>query len=164
MIELRYIGRKAWAVDPVGHSGVSWEGPGDVQPVPLSAARKILNHPDEWELANPEDASRLEVNTSHQTTDEHGKVVEVDDADLQRPIEKMSRAELKVYAKLKYGRDIPANMARAQMIDQIEEFEKMVNPVNTLLPELDETPKVDAPAQPPAPVETPPVDPTIAPQ
>jgi hypothetical protein len=142
MIELRYIGRKAWAIDPVGGTGTVWDGNGDVQAVTVGAARKILKHPDEWELANPDDASRLEVNTLHHTIDEDGKPTEVDDADLAKPVERMTRAELKVFAKLKFGRDIPATMSRAHMIDQIEEFEKTVNPVNALLPDLDETPQV----------------------
>ena len=141
MIELRYIGRKAWAVDPVAGTPTVWDGPGDIQGVSVGAARKILRHPDEWELANPEDASRLEVNTSHTTTDEEGHLVEVDDADLKKPVDKMSRAELKVYAKTKFGRDVSASTSRAHLIDQIEEFEKTLNPVNSMLPDLDETPK-----------------------
>lgn len=140
MIDIRYIGRKEWAVDPVAGSGVVWDGAGDVQPMTIAQARKILNHPDEWELADPDDASRLEVQTLHQTVDDQGKTIEVDDQDLQKPIEKMSRSELKVYAKMKYGRDIPANMSRAHMIDQIEDFEKTVNPVNTLTPDPDLAP------------------------
>jgi hypothetical protein len=163
MIELRYIGRKDWAVDPVGGSCVIWNGNGDVQPVPLKAARKILKHPDEWELANPEEAARLEVNTTHVTTDETGALTEVDDADLKKPLEKMTRAELKVYAKLTFDRDIPATMPKSNMIDTIEEFERDLNRVNTMTPDLDETPKIDAPEAPPV-VEAPFVDPTISAQ
>jgi hypothetical protein len=136
MIDIRYIGRKAWAIDSVGQSGIVWDGQGDVKPVPVGAARKILKHPDEWELANPDDASRLHVNTAHHATDEEGKLVEVDDADLKKPIEKMSRVELKVYAKLKFGKDIDARSARAHLIDQVEEFERTANPVNTMAPEF----------------------------
>lgn len=132
MIEIRYIGRKAWAVDPVAGSGVVWDGHDDVQPMTISQARKILKHPDEWELANAEDASRLEVQTLHQTLDEHGKTTEVDEQDLAKPVDKMTRSELKVHAKLKYGRDIPATMSRAHMLDAIEEFEKTVNPINSM--------------------------------
>ncbi|RQS39773.1 hypothetical protein [Burkholderia sp. Bp8990] len=152
MIDIRYIGRKEWAIDPVAGSGVVWEGSGDVQEMTVTQARKILKHPDEWELANPDDAGRLEVQTVHQTLDEDGKPTEVDEKDLEKPIERMTRSELKVYAKLKYGRDIPANMSRAHMIDQVEEFEKTLNPVNTLVPTLDETPVVAdaAPAEAPA--------------
>lgn len=163
MIELRYIGRKPWAVDPVGGSSAIWNGNGDVQPVPLKSARKILKHPDEWELANPDDAHRLEVNTTHVTLDEEGKLTEVDDADLKKPLEKMTRAELKVYAKITFDRDIPATMAKSNMIDTIEEFEKDLNRVNTMTPDLDETPKIDAPAAAPV-ADSPAADPTITAQ
>lgn len=135
MIELRYIGRKAWAIDPVGGSGACWNGTGDVQGVSVSAARKILKHPDEWELANPEDAPRLEMNTAHQATDEDGKTVEVDDSDLNKPIERMSRVELKVYAKLRFGKDLDARTARGQLLDQVEELQRTANPVNMTIPE-----------------------------
>lgn len=141
MIELRYIGRKAWAVDPVAGSGTIWNGPDDVQQVTVSVARKILKHPDEWQLANDGDAHLLEVSTLHSTTDEEGYLVEVDDADLKKPLEKMSRAEMKVFAKLKFGRDLDPTQPRAHMINAIEEFELTLNTVNTLLPSLDETPK-----------------------
>lgn len=168
MIELRYIGRKAWAIDPVGGSGVIWDGKGDVQGVSVNAARKILKHPDEWELANPEDASRLEVNTAHQTVDEDGKNVEIDDADLKKPFEKMSKAELKVYAKLRFGRDLSMSASRATLADQVEEFEKTLNTVNQAVPQSElagATPGADTPAEPAAaPVADPVVDPTIAPQ
>lgn len=135
MIELRYVGRKAWAIDPVGGSGTVWNGNGDVQGVPVSAARKILRHPDEWELANPEDASRLEVNTAHHATDEDGKTVEVDDSDLNKPIDKMSRVELKVFAKLRFGKDLDARTARGVLLDQVEELQRTANPVNMTIPE-----------------------------
>lgn len=152
MIEIRYIGRKEWAVDPVAGSGVVWDGNGDVQPMTVSQARKILKHPDEWELANPDDASRLEVLTLHQTVDENGKPAEVDEQDLAKPVDKMTRTELKVHAKLKYGRDIPATMSRAHMLDQIEEFEKTVNPINSMPSEaeLEQGPEAELPQGPQA--------------
>ncbi|MEJ0004365.1 MAG: hypothetical protein WDN30_14055 [Pararobbsia sp.] len=140
MIEIRYVGRKPWAVDNVAHTGTIWCALNDVQAVPPGAARRLLKHPDQWELANPEDEALLAV-AIHTTTDKDGKQIEVDEADLKKPLEKMTRAELKVYAKTHFNREVNASQPRTVLLDLVDELERTANRVNTLVPDLDETPK-----------------------
>jgi len=50
-IFLKYVGKKPFAIDSIGGTGVIWEGNGDIQPVPEGVAEKLLKHPDQWERA-----------------------------------------------------------------------------------------------------------------
>lgn len=47
---IRYIGGKARKTDNLYGTGVTWYGPGDVQEVPISKARKFLAHANVWAL------------------------------------------------------------------------------------------------------------------
>lgn len=48
---LKYVGKKPFAIDSIGGTGVVWNGNGDIQPVPEPVADKLLKHPDQWVLA-----------------------------------------------------------------------------------------------------------------
>lgn len=48
---LKYVGKKPFAIDSIGGTGVVWNGNGDIQPVPEETAEKLLKHPDQWALA-----------------------------------------------------------------------------------------------------------------
>lgn len=52
-VYLRYVGKKPWSVDSIGGTGTIWNGNGDIQPVPAEVAEKLINYPDQWELAEP---------------------------------------------------------------------------------------------------------------
>jgi hypothetical protein len=49
---IRYVGLKRFKVDNVAKTGISWAGPGDVQPVPRNAVARLLQHPDVWRMAD----------------------------------------------------------------------------------------------------------------
>ena len=48
---LKYVGKKPFAIDSIGGTGVVWNGNGDIQPVPEETAEKLLKHPDQWARA-----------------------------------------------------------------------------------------------------------------
>lgn len=50
---LRYVGKKPFAIDSVGGTGVLWNGHGDIQEVPNTVGEKLLAYPDQWEEAVP---------------------------------------------------------------------------------------------------------------
>lgn len=127
MIAIKYVGRKTFCYDTVAHTGKTWSGPGDVQEVSAPQARHLLKYPDQWALANPDDAANLDHIVSILTTDEDGANVTVEESDLKKPLEKMSRAELKVYAKVHFNKDLDARQSRTLMLNQVEEFEQTLN-------------------------------------
>ena len=55
-VYLKYVGRKDWTVDSITGSGVTWNGHGDIQPVPEKSAERLLKHPDQWELVSVREA------------------------------------------------------------------------------------------------------------
>ena len=57
-IFLKYVGKKPFAIDSIGGTGVIWEGNGDIQPVPEGVAEKLLKHPDQWERATSKAAEK----------------------------------------------------------------------------------------------------------
>lgn len=136
MIGIKYVGRKPFCFDRVAHSGKTWNGNGDVQDVTVAQARRLLKHPDEFALSNEADAVNLDHVVAIMTTDEDGKDVTVEESDLKKPLERMSRAELKVYAKVTFNKDLAATQSRKLMLDQIEEWQQTVNPSNTLAGDL----------------------------
>ena len=59
-IQVRYIGVKPRQTDCLAGTGTVWNGPGDVQTVPLKAWEKFSKHPTVYELVEgdePEAAS-----------------------------------------------------------------------------------------------------------
>lgn len=57
-VRVMYVGKKPRQTDTVGGTKTVWNGPGDVQEVPLSAWAKMTKHPDVWSL---DDGSRKAV-------------------------------------------------------------------------------------------------------
>lgn len=59
-VYLKYVGRKEWTIDSITKSGVSWNGYGDIQPVPEASAERLLKHPDQWALVSVREALAAE--------------------------------------------------------------------------------------------------------
>jgi hypothetical protein len=124
LIAVRYVGNKLAAYDNVARSGVTWNGKGDVQYVSDAQARALIKYPDQWVLADAGDQAAVMAPVSIQVTDEDGESVSIDPDDLGKPLEKMSKAELKAYAANKWGKELDARKSTKSLIDQIEEFER----------------------------------------
>lgn len=122
MIKIRYVGKKPFSFDNVAHSGKCWQGYGDTHDVTEAQAKMLLKHPDQWELANLEDTPAVEATPLMTVTDEDGDAVAVDIEALAKPLEKMTKAELKAYAKHYFGKDLDARKPTKLLIDQIEEL------------------------------------------
>jgi hypothetical protein len=52
-IALQYIGKKPRQTDTVAKTGIVWNGPGDVQRVPILEVSKFLAHPMVWAVHAP---------------------------------------------------------------------------------------------------------------
>jgi hypothetical protein len=124
LIAVRYVGNKLAAYDNVARSGVTWNGKGDVQQVTDAQAKVLIKYTDQWVLANAGDQAAVLAPVSIQVTDEDGASVSIDPDDLNKPLEKMSKAELKAYAANKWGQELDARKSTKALIDQIEEFER----------------------------------------
>ncbi len=124
MIKLVYVGKKPTAYDNIAHSGKTWNGHGDVQEVTDIQARMLLKFPDQWQLADEEDRPAVEHIESIKEIDEDGDQVIIDPDAFNKPLEKMSRAEMVAYAKNRWGKVLVVTMAKKLMIDQIEEWQR----------------------------------------
>lgn len=122
MVKIKYVGRKPFAFDNVAHSGKCWQGNGDIQEVTELQAKTLTRYPDQWELADAADVAAVIGPVHVAVEDEDGDTVAVDLAELNKPLEKMTRAELKAYAKHYFNEDIDARKSTKFLIDQIEEF------------------------------------------
>lgn len=122
-VKLRYVGKKLVAIDNVARTGITWNGNGDVQEVPDHAAKALLKFPDQWELADEGELEKAEVSDSVRVVDEDGDSVIVEQSDLSKPLERMSKTELKAFALSRYGKELDVKKSTKSLIDQIEEFE-----------------------------------------
>ena len=123
LIKIVYVGKKPIAYDNVAGSGKSWAGHGDVQEVTEAQAKKLLKFPDQWQLADAADVEALDAPVSTEVTGENGESVQVDNADLKKPLEKMNKTELTALAKQTWDKDLDPAMTKKAMIDQIEEWQ-----------------------------------------
>lgn len=131
LVDIKYVGKKPFALDNVAGSGKLWNGNGDVQTVTANQAKILLKYPDQWALANAEDATMvdqpvtIEVETG---TDDQGQaqVEQVDTESLGKPLERMTKPELVAFAKVKFNADLDVSKGKKALIDQIEE---LMNPV-----------------------------------
>lgn len=55
-VNVRYVGLKSRKQDTAAGTGIVWNGPGDVQAVPLKVWPALAKHADVWRLANEQDA------------------------------------------------------------------------------------------------------------
>ncbi|NSX14952.1 hypothetical protein HTY52_12790 [Cupriavidus taiwanensis] len=129
LIALAYVGKKPWTLDNVAGSGKAWNGPGDVQEVTVNQARRLLKHPDQWALANPEDAAIVSGEITVQLTAPNGETSEVPATVLKKPIEKMSKPELAAYALAELKLELAPALSKAAMINAIEEAQKGPEPM-----------------------------------
>lgn len=131
LVDIKYVGKKPFALDNVAGSGKLWNGKGDVQTVTAHQAKILLKYPDQWGLANAEDADlvakpvTVEIETG---TDAQGQTQteEVNAEALSKPLERMTKPELVALAKVKFNADLDVSKAKKALIDQIEE---LMNPV-----------------------------------
>lgn len=128
LIALRYVGKKPTAYDNIARSGKSWAGFGDVQEVTDAQAKLLLKYPDQWELVHERDRKAVEAPTSIQVQDEDGQGVSIDPDTLKKPLEHMSKTELKAYAFNLWGQELDARKSTKAMIDQIEEWANELEP------------------------------------
>lgn len=131
MVDIKYVGKKPFALDNVAGSGKLWNGAGDIQPVTQPQAKILLKYPDQWALAKAEDAAAVEQPVTMEVetgTDEQGEMQteQVDTEALDKPLERMSKPELVALAKVKFDADLDVTKAKKALIDQIEE---LMNPV-----------------------------------
>ncbi len=134
MVSLVYVGNKKQAFDNITKSGQSWDGPGDVKEVTAAQAKQLLRFPDQWALADREQTSAIvDVPTMITVVDEDGDAVLVDEAELSKPRERMTKAELIAYAQKHWGKELDPKLSKKLMIDQIDEWavteEEVVRPV-----------------------------------
>jgi len=124
LVKVAYVGKKPHAFDNISHSGKSWNGYGDVQSVTEQQAKQLLNHPDQWALVNEADRKAVEAPVVIHGTDEHGVAVTIEQSDLKKPLEKMSKAELMALANKTWGKSLDQTLSKKYMIDQIEEWQR----------------------------------------
>lgn len=119
LVQVVYVGRKPFAVDNVAQSGKQWAGNGDVQEVTAAQARVLVKYPDQWRLVSDADAAAVQAAAMVQQVTPDGDVVEVSQADLQKPLEKMSKTELMAVAQT-MGKELAPALSKKAMLDQIE--------------------------------------------
>lgn len=127
LIQLVYIGNKASAFDNIARSGVTWAGKGDIQFVTDVQAKQLLKYPDQWALANRSDQAAVDKPVSITVTGEDGEEEVVDPEAFKKPIEHMSKSELKGYAQNQWGKALDSRMSTKNMIDQIEEWSRDID-------------------------------------
>lgn len=122
LIAVRYIGRKPSAHDNVARSGKIWNGAGDIQYVTDVQARLLIKHELEWELVDQSDRKQVESPISLAVEDEDGFTVTVSPDSFKKPLERMSKSELKAFAKDKWNKDLDIRKSTKALIDQVEEW------------------------------------------
>lgn len=121
-VNIVYVGNKPHAFDNVAKSGKSWEGNGAVQQVTDKQAKILLKYPDQWALENEGDQAVVDTPNTVDSVGENGEAVVVNEEDLKKPLERMTKPELVAFAKDKWGKDLDVSLSKKLMIDQIEEW------------------------------------------
>lgn len=121
-VNIVYVGNKPHAFDNVAKSGKSWEGKGAVQQVTDKQAKILLKYPDQWALENEGDQAVVDTPNTVDSVGENGEAVVVNEEDLKKPLERMTKPELVAFAKDKWGKDLDVSLSKKLMIDQIEEW------------------------------------------
>lgn len=121
-VNIVYVGNKPHAFDNVAKSGKSWEGKGAVQQVTDKQAKILLKYPDQWALENEGDQAVVDTPNTVESVGENGEAVVVNEEDLKKPLERMTKPELVAFAKDKWGKDLDVSLSKKLMIDQIEEW------------------------------------------
>lgn len=137
LVPVVYVGNKPAAYDNIARSGKTWNGKGDIQEVTEPQAKLLMKFPDQWQLASADDLARVEHTEAIKVTDEDGDNVVIDPAAFKKPVEQMTKAELVAYAQDKWGKALNVNMAKKQLIDLIEEFERDLDTTVGVGPQAD---------------------------
>lgn len=58
-VKVKYVGVKPQKTDNVAGTGQVWNGPDDVQEVPIAAWAKLSKHPDIWQRVSDGDPNTL---------------------------------------------------------------------------------------------------------
>ncbi len=124
LVSLVYVGNKRAAYDNIARSGVTWNGKGDVQQVTETQAKLLCKFQDQWQPVTAADKAAVEAQHAISVVDEDGDTVQIDPDAFNRPLERMSKPELKAYAFNKWGKDLDARKSSKAMIDQIEEWDR----------------------------------------
>lgn len=110
MQPIRYIGVKPTKLDNVAGTGVTWNGPNDIQLVPDQAVPKLLLHPMVWELARAmpaepkteqEDPTKRTTTFTHVTEGE-GSQFRLQDGDTGEVVDLglMDEKDIKAFTRL----------------------------------------------------------------
>lgn len=129
LIKIAYVGNKPSAYDNVAKSGAVWTGKGDVQEVTQAQAKQLLKYPDQWALVDEADADAVQTSGTVTVTNEQGDAVDVTSADMNKPLEKMTKAELVALAQAKWGKELSVDKKKKDLIDAIEEFMRDLEPI-----------------------------------
>lgn len=129
LINIVYVGNKPTAYDNVAKSGKCWSGKGDVQEVTEAQAKQLIKYPDQWALANEADLEAVQTSGTVEVTNEDGEIVDVTNADMKKPLEKMTKAELVGLALAKWGKELSVDKNKKDLIDAIEEFMRDLEPI-----------------------------------
>lgn len=129
MIRVKYVGKKPFAVDNIARSGIVWNGHGDVQDCADGVARAVLAYPDQWVVADQEDAVRAAKEPMTIFLTPEGERLAFADADLKKNLEKMSADELRAYALRHYRKTFPPRMSTKRLLDEVEELIKGMDPL-----------------------------------
>ena len=121
-IAVRYVGKKPVAFDNVANSGKSWNGHGDVQEVTPAQAKTLTGYADQWQLADGVELE--EVQTTINVPTGNDESVDVTGEEIDGDIHAMTKPQLMAYAKHMLDKELKPVMAKAEMIDQIEEWQK----------------------------------------
>jgi len=128
MAQVKYIGRKATAIDNVANSGVMWNGNGDVQAVTDRQARILVKYADQWTLAEESDSILLKKEPVMAFINPEGERVEIPESAMKKPLEHMDMDELRAYALEFYQKSFGPRISRKRLVDEIEELQRGMEP------------------------------------
>ena len=129
-IPIGYCGKKDSETDHLYGTNLTWT-PGDVHPVPLSIAVKLLKHEDVYYDARPDEGEDapgdLAAMAKDAQKDNAPAKTEADDLDEQHThelaplvsLEAMNKADIVAYAHRHFGVELPASETKAAMIEQV---------------------------------------------
>lgn len=125
LVQVVYVGRKAFSVDNVARSGKCWNGKGDVHEVTPAQAKILTSYADQWALVNPDDAEIVQAPQPVIVTGEGGQKVQIDPASIKgTALERMSKPELLAHALTVHKKDLDARKSKKNLIDEIEALER----------------------------------------
>lgn len=132
MVKIKYVGRKATAIDNVAGSGKIWAGAGDVQEVTAQQARKLVLYADQWALENEKDLKLIAKEPVTRFINPDGDRVEIKESALNRALEKLSHDELRAFALENFQKSFRPDATRTSMMNDIEELQAGMDPFSQI--------------------------------